>query len=154
LFHIALFPSYLLQTLQRFGLKRTSSQFCKNNIEMKVKKGNTFFQDRRKERLAPILLKVLKVNQIACGHEICKVRWHILSKDMSNTSEFPMATIRIGEFADFKPMPTKLYNECIEILKVSDNYKNARRRVLYRINKLCKKGDSPLFHILPKTTKT
>jgi hypothetical protein len=47
-----------------------------------------------------------------------------------------MATIRIGEFADFKPMSKELYNECIEILKKTDNYKNAKRRVLYRINKL------------------
>jgi len=103
---------------------------------MKVKKGNTYYQDRRRERLDPILLEVLTVEEVVCGHEICKVRWHILRKNRINTSVFPMATIRIGEFADFKPMSKELYNECIEILKKTDNYKNAKRRVLYRINKL------------------
>jgi hypothetical protein len=42
---------------------------------MGVKKGNTYYQDRRKERLDPILLKVQKVIDPDCsGHEICKVR--------------------------------------------------------------------------------
>lgn len=103
---------------------------------MKVKKGNTYFQDRRKEKLRPILLEVLNVEEIVCGHECCKVRWYVLGKDKAYPSEFPMVTIKIGEFADFKPMPRELYNECIEILKASDNYQNAKRRVLYRINKL------------------
>ena len=103
---------------------------------MKVKKGNTYYQDRRRERLDPILLKVLKVEEVVCGHEICKVRWYILGKEKIYPSEFPMATIKLGEFDDFKPMPKDLYNECIEILKATDNYKNAKRRVLYRINKL------------------
>ena len=103
---------------------------------MEVKKGNTYYQDRRKERLDLILLEVLKVEEVVCGHEICKVRWHILGKDRVHTSVFPMATIRIGEFADFKPMPRKLYLECLGILKTAEVYKNAKRRVLYRINKL------------------
>ena len=102
---------------------------------MEVKKGNTYFQDRRKERLEPILLEVLKVEEVVCGHEICKVRWHILGKDRVHTSVFPMATIRIGEFADFKPMPRKLFLECLEILKTAEVYKNAKRRVVYRMNK-------------------
>jgi len=103
---------------------------------MKVKKGYTYYQDRLRERLDPILLEVLKVEEVVCGHEICKVRWYILGKEKIYSSEFPMATIRIGEFADFKPMSRELYNECIEILKTTDNYKDAKRRVLYRIKKL------------------
>ena len=104
-----------------------------------VKKGNTYYQDRRKERLDPILLKVLKVIDPDCsGHEICKVRWHILGKDEVHTSAFPMANIRIGEFADFKPMTRALYLECVSILKNVEVYKNARRQVIYRMNKLKK----------------
>ena len=104
---------------------------------MGVKKGNTYYQDRRKERLDPILLKVLKVIDLdCCGHEICKVRWHILGKDRVHTSVFPMATIRIGEFADFKPMPREVFLECLEILRTAEMYKNAKRRVLNRMNKL------------------
>ena len=103
---------------------------------MEVKKGNTYFQDRRKERLDPILLEVLKVEEMVCGHEICKVRWHILGKDRVHTSVFPMATIRIGEFADFKPMPRELFLECLEILGNAEVYKNAKRRVVYRMEKL------------------
>ena len=103
---------------------------------MEVKKGNTYFQDRRKERLDPILLEVLKVEEMVCGHEICKVRWHILGKDRVHTSVFPMATIRIGEFADFKPMPREAFLECLEILRNAEVYKNAKRRVVYRMEKL------------------
>ena len=103
---------------------------------MEVKKGNTYYQDRRKERLEPILLEVLKVEEVVCGHEICKVRWHILGKDRVHTSVFPMTTIRIGEFADFKPMSRELFMECLEILRTAEVYKNAKRRVLYRMNKL------------------
>jgi len=108
---------------------------------MGVKKGNTYYQDRRKERLDPILLKVQKVIDPDCsGHEICKVRWHSLGKDKVYTSVFPMATIRIGEFADFKPIPRKLYLECVGILKTVEVYKNARRRIIYRMNKLKNKA--------------
>ena len=104
---------------------------------MEVKKGNTYFQDRRKERLEPILLEVLRViDPNCCGHEICKVRWHILGKDRAHTSVFPMATIRIGEFADFKPMPREVFLECLEILRTAEVYKNAKRRVVYRMEKL------------------
>ena len=103
---------------------------------MEVKKGCTYYQDRRKEKLDPILLEVLKLEEVVCGHEICKVRWHILGKDRVHTSVFPMATIRIGEFADFKPMPRKLFLECLEILRTAEVYKNAKRRVVYRMEKL------------------
>ena len=103
---------------------------------MEVKKGNTYYQDRRKERLEPILLEVLKVEEVVSGHEICEVRWHILGKDRVHTSVFPMATLRIGEFADFKPMPRDLFLECLEILRNVEVYKNAKRRVGYRLEKL------------------
>lgn len=103
---------------------------------MEVKKGNTYYQDRRKERLDPILLEVLKViDPDFNGFEVCKVRWYILGKDMVHTSDFPMATMRKGEFANFKPMPRKLFRECVEILKNAKVYKNAKRRVVYRMNK-------------------
>ena len=103
---------------------------------MEVKKGNTYFQDRRKERLEPILLEVLKVEEVVCGHEICKVRWHILGKGRVHTSVFPMATIRKGEFMYFKPMPREVFLECLEILRTAEVYKNAKRRVVYRMEKL------------------
>lgn len=103
---------------------------------MNVKKGNTYYQDRRKERIDPKLLEVLDVEEVVCGHEICKVRWYVIRKDKAYPSVFPMATIRIGEFADFKPMSRKIYKECVDILKNAEVYANARRRVLYRINKL------------------
>ena len=103
---------------------------------MEVKKGCTYYQNRKHLRLDPILMEVLKVEEVVCGHEICKVRWHILSKDRVHTSVFPMATIRIGEFADFKPMPRELFLECLEILRTAEVYKNAKRRVVYRIEKL------------------
>ena len=103
---------------------------------MEVKKGCTYYQNRKHLRLDPILMEVLKVEEVVCGHEICKLRWHILGKDRVHTSVFPMATIRIGEFADFKPMPRKLFLECLEILRNAEVYKNAKRRVVYRMNKL------------------
>ena len=104
---------------------------------MEVKKGSTYYQNRKHLRLDPILMEVLRVmDPNCCGHEICKVRWHILGKDRVHTSVFPMATIRIGEFADFKPMPRELFLECLEILGNAEVYKNAKRRVVYRMEKL------------------
>ena len=105
-------------------------------MTMGVKKGSTYYQNRKHLRLDPILLEVLNVEEVVCGHEICKVRWHILGKDRVHTSVFPMATIRIGEFADFKPMPREVFLECLEILRTAEVYKNAKRRVLNRMNKL------------------
>ena len=104
---------------------------------MEVKKGSTYYQNRKHLRLDPILLEVLKVIDADCnGFEICEVRWHILGKDKVYISEFPMATIRKGEFMNFKPMPRELFSECLAILKNAEVYKNAKQRVLYRINKL------------------
>ncbi|MBO4719686.1 MAG: hypothetical protein J5658_07420 [Prevotella sp.] len=103
---------------------------------MEVKKGSTYYQDRRKERHDPILLEVLKVIDPDCnGFEICEVRWHILGKDKVYVSDFPMATVGKEEFMNFKPMPRELFLECLEILRNAEVYKNAKRRVLYRINK-------------------
>ena len=70
------------------------------------------------------------------GFEICEVRWHILGKDRVYISEFPMATLRKGEFMNFKPMSRELFLECLEILRTAEEYKNAKRRVLYRMEKL------------------
>ena len=70
------------------------------------------------------------------GFEICEVRWHILGKDRVYISEFPMATLRKGEFMNFKPMPREVFLECLEILRTAEMYKNAKRRVLNRMNKL------------------
>ena len=104
---------------------------------MEVKKGNTYDQNRKHLRLDPILMEVLKVIDPDCnGFEICEVRWHILGKDKVYISEFPMATLRKGEFMYFKPMPRELFSECLEILKTAEVYKNAKRRVVYRMEKL------------------
>ena len=80
---------------------------------MEVKKGCTYYQNRKHLSHDPILLEVLKVEEVVCGHEICKVRWHILGKDKVYISEFPMATLRKGEFMNFKPMPRKQFLECL-----------------------------------------
>ena len=104
---------------------------------MEVKKGNTYYQNRKHLRHDPILLEVLKVIDPDCnGFEICKVRWHILGKDKVYVSDFPMATVGKGEFMNFKPMSRELFSECQEILRTVEVYKNAKRRVLYRMNKL------------------
>lgn len=50
-------------------------------MTMEVKKGNTYYQNRKHLRLDPNLLEVLKVIDPDCnGFEICEVRWHILVK--------------------------------------------------------------------------
>ena len=104
---------------------------------MVVKKGSTYYQNRNHLRIDPILLEVLKVIDPDCnGFEICEVRWHILGKDKVYISEFPMATLRKGEFMNFKPMSRELFLECLAILRNTEVYKNSKRRVLYRMNKL------------------
>ena len=103
---------------------------------MIVKKGNTYFQKKDRRGMVPILLRVIKV--IATGFTspaVCNVRWHILGKNKVITAVFPMATIREGEFANFVPIPRKVYREAIDILKTVNDYKSAKRRVLYRVNK-------------------
>ena len=106
-------------------------------MTLEVKKGYKYYQNRKHLRLDPILMEVLKVIDPDCnGFEICVVRWYILGKDKVYISEFPMATLRKGVFMNFKPMPRKLFRECLEILRNAEVYKNAKRRVLYRMNKL------------------
>lgn len=89
----------------------------------------------------PILLRVIKVIDTGfASPTVCKVRWHILGKNKVITAVFPMATIREDEFAGFIPIPRKDYREAIDILKTVDDYKSAKRRVLYRIRNtiMCK----------------
>ena len=108
-------------------------------MNMEVKKGNTYYQNRKHLRLDPILLEVLKVIDPDCnGFEICEVRWHILGKDKVYVSVFPMATMEKGVFANFKPMPRELFRECVKILKNTEPYRNAKRRVVYRMEKIDK----------------
>ena len=59
-----------------------------------------------------------------------------MSRDKVYTSVFPMATIKDGEFADFVPMSRKLFLECVEILRKREIYSNARKQVMYRMNKV------------------
>ena len=47
-----------------------------------------------------------------------------------------MATMEKGRFADFEPMPRELFSECLKILRTAEVYKNAKRRVVYRMEKL------------------
>lgn len=104
-----------------------------------IKKKDSFFQKRRvKGRwLSPILLEVIDIIENREGYRgIYKVRWHVMSRDKVYTSVFPMATIRDGEFADFLPMPRKLFLECVGILKKGEIYNNSRRQVMYRMNKM------------------
>ncbi len=104
-----------------------------------IKKKDCFFQKRRVKGhwLSPILLEVIGVIENREGYRgIYKVRWHVMSRDNVYTSVFPMATIKDGEFADFVPMPRKLLLECVDILKKEEIYRNARRQVIYRMNKV------------------
>lgn len=101
---------------------------------MIVKKGNTYFQKKDRRGMDPILLRVIKVIDTGfASPTVCKVRWHVLGKNKVFTAVFPMATIREGEFAGFVPIPHKVYREAIDILKTVDDYKSAKRRVLYRM---------------------
>ena len=104
-----------------------------------IKKKDCFFQKRRVRGrwLSPILLEVIGVIENREGYRgIYKVRWHVLSRDKVYTSVFPMATIKDGEFADFVPMPRKMFLECVEILRKGEIYNNSRRQVMYRMNKI------------------
>ena len=110
-----------------------------------LKKKDCFFQKRKvKGRwLSPILLEVLGIIENREGYRsIYKVRWHVMSRDKVYTSVFPMATIKDGEFADFVPMSRKLFLECVEILRKGEIYSNARKRVMYRMNKILTKKEN------------
>ena len=110
-----------------------------------LKKKDCFFQKRKvKGRwLSPILLEVLGIIENREGYRgIYKVRWHVMSRDKVYTSVFPMATIKDGEFANFVPMSRKLFLECVEILRKGEIYSNARKRVMFRMNKILTKKEN------------
>ena len=46
-----------------------------------------------------------------------------------------MAVDNDGMFYEFVPIPRKVYQQATRILKEVETYKNARRRILYLINK-------------------
>ena len=103
---------------------------------MKIKKHDTFFQWRKNLRFAPILLEILEIIEDREGYRgIYKVRWHILETDKVYTSVFPMAVDNDGMFYEFVPIPRKVYQQAIRILKEAETYKSARRRILYMIKK-------------------
>ena len=101
---------------------------------MKIKKHDTFFQWRKNLRFAPILLEVNDIIEVSVGYRgIYMVRWHILETDKVYTSVFPMAVDNDGVFYKFVPIPRKVYQQAMRILKEVETYKNARRRILYLI---------------------
>ena len=102
---------------------------------MRIKKHDTFFQWRKSHRFAPILLEVLDIIEDREGYRsIYKVHWHILATDKVYSSVFPMAVDNNGEFAEFVPIPRKIYQRATRILKEAETYRSARRRILYMIN--------------------
>ena len=122
-------------------------------------KQDTFFQYRR--GYTPILLKVLDI--VASGdniREICKVRWYVIGKESVSTSVFEMATVD-GGFANFVPIPRKVFAQAVKIMKdtaynmVADTglpqseqarlYSNAKRKALRLLKK-------ELGHYSPKNT--
>ena len=119
-------------------LKKKQQAANKKIMAKEIKKKDCFFQKRKVEGrwLDPILLEVVGIIENCEGYRgIYQVRWHTLGKDKVYTSKFPMATFRDGEFADFHPMPRKVLLECVKILKDVENYKNVKRRVVYRMKK-------------------
>jgi len=103
---------------------------------MKIKKHDTFFQWKKSHRFALILLEVLDVIEDKEGYRsIYKVHWHILATDKEYPSVFSMAVDNNGEFADFAPIPRKIYQRATRVLKEAETYKSARRRILYMIKK-------------------
>ena len=104
-----------------------------------IKKKDCFIQKRKVKGhwLSPILLEVIDIIENREGYRgIYKVRWHVMSRDKVYTSIFLMATIKDGEFADFVPMSRELFLECVEILRKREIYSNARKQVMYRMNKV------------------
>ena len=102
---------------------------------MIIKKPDTFIQWRKERRLAPILLEVLEViEEDRKGYRgIYQVRWNILETEKVYTSEFPMAAGNDGGLMDFVQIPRKGYLQAMNILKETDSYQSARRRILYLI---------------------
>jgi hypothetical protein len=110
-----------------------------------MKKKETFYQHRY--RMSPILLEVLDVEDVTGSVECYKVRWYILGQKNISTSVFPMGAID-GSFAEFTPIPRKVFLKSVEILKdacknlddtknddAERSYRNAKRRVIRFVEK-------------------
>lgn len=104
---------------------------------MAIKAHDTFWQRRKIRGLQPILLEVIKVEEIIGTHAICKVRWHILGKDAPSKSVFPMATITDNHFADFVPIQRAAYLKALGILNDTTlDYHKRKHRILYLMRDL------------------
>ena len=117
-----------------------------------MEKKDSFWQNRK--GMYPILLEVLEVEETIPNHDICKVRWYVLSRDKIYKSVFPMATMG-KEFANFDKISRKTFTETVEIvkeiIKEQDNikldsteeeknefkrkYSNAKRRILRKMKR-------------------
>lgn len=86
---------------------------------MAIKAHDTFWQRRKLHGMEPKLLEVLKVEEVIGTSDICQVRWHILGTDSVSTSDFPMATITEGHFADFVPIPRDEFLKALTILNTT-----------------------------------
>lgn len=96
-----------------------------------IKANDTFWQRRIIRGMQPILLEVLEVEEVIGTRDICHVRWHILGKDSVSTSDFPMATITEGHFADFVSIPHELFLKAMDILNApSIDYPKRKRKIL------------------------
>ena len=96
----------------------------------RIKKHNTFFQWRKGQRMAPILLEVLdEVQNIDDRRTVYKVRWHVMDTDKVYPSVFPMMATD-GGFDGFVPIPRKVYLQATMILNEAASYQSARRRIL------------------------
>jgi hypothetical protein len=107
-------------------------KFHKTELKManRTKKHNTFFQWRKGQRMAPILLEVLDdVQTIDDCREVYKVRWHVMATDRVYPSVFPMMATD-GGFDGFVPIPRKVYLQATMILNEAASYQSARRRIL------------------------
>lgn len=130
-------------------------------MAMAIKAHDTFWQRRNLRGMQPKLLEVLKVEEVIGTRDICQVRWHILSKDSVSTSEFLMASITEGHFADFVPIPHGVFLKAQAILNdpVLD-YPRRKLRILYLMRKYHYTDDEPYSlvsrasneHVTPQTS--
>ncbi len=96
-----------------------------------IKANDTFWQRRIIRGMQPILLEVLEVEEVIGTRDICHVRWHILGKDSVSTSDFPMATITKGHFADFVPIPRETFLKAMDILRATSiSYLERKHQIL------------------------
>ena len=109
-----------------------------------IKANDTFWQRRIIRAMQPILLEVLEVEEVIGTRDICHVRWHILGKDSVSTSDFPMATITEGHFANFVPIPRELFLKAMDILNTpSIEYPTRKRKILYLLKDYHYTDDEP-----------